>query len=142
MSPQDLEIEIAPYRILGACNPQLAAQALDAEPDVGLLLPCNVVLYDDGGQTVVAILDPLTMIQISGNSALKPVASDARARLERVVAGLDDAYGGTRSHPSRFLQSLEREPPRGHEDRTAQEREADQPVTVTVPFIQGCGVQK
>ena len=78
-----------PYRILGACNPQLAAQALEAEIDIGLLLPCNVILYRDGDDTVVAGLDPATMVGLTGNPALDPVAEDARLRLERVI----DAMG-------------------------------------------------
>jgi len=75
----------SPYRILGACNPQLAAEALENEADVGLLLPCNVVVYEDGGSTVVAVLDPATMVSLTGNPALEHVATEARVRLERVV---------------------------------------------------------
>jgi uncharacterized protein (DUF302 family) len=74
-----------PYRILGACNPQLAAEALDNDSDVGLLLPCNVVVYEDGEDTVVAVLDPATIVTLTDNPALQHVAGEARARLERVV---------------------------------------------------------
>jgi uncharacterized protein (DUF302 family) len=81
-----LGVERSPYRILGACNPELAALALDAELDVGLLLPCNVIVYDDGGGTVVAALDPATMVDITANPELEPIARDARARLERALA--------------------------------------------------------
>ncbi len=84
-----LGIEVAPYRILGACSPQLAAQALDAEPDIGLLLPCNVAVYEDGDGTVVSVLDPGTMVDLTDNAALEPIAKEARARLERVVAGFE-----------------------------------------------------
>lgn len=81
-----LGIERAPYRILGACNPELAAQALDAELDIGLLMPCNVVVYEDDGDTIVAALDPMTMVDITANPALEAVARDARDRLERALA--------------------------------------------------------
>lgn len=74
-----------PYRILGACNPQLAAEALEKEVDVGLLLPCNVVVYQDGEETVVAALDPATMVDITDNPALAKVAGEARSRLEQVI---------------------------------------------------------
>lgn len=73
--------------ILGACNPQLADRALQAEPSIGLLLPCNVVLRDDGdGQTVVSALDPAVMVTFTGNPALEPVAAEARVKL---TAALD-----------------------------------------------------
>jgi uncharacterized protein (DUF302 family) len=62
---------------------------LEAEIDIGLLLPCNVILYRDGDDTVVAGLDPATMVGLTGNPALDPVAEDARLRLERVI----DAMG-------------------------------------------------
>lgn len=65
-------VERGPYRILGACNSDLAAQALDAEPDFGLLLPRSVVLYGDSEGTVVAALGPLTMVELTGNPGLEP----------------------------------------------------------------------
>lgn len=92
---EKLGLTRSPYRILGACNPQLAADALDVEIDVGLLLPCNVVLYEDAGTTVVAALDPATMVDVAGNPALEDVAGEARARLERLIGHMsredDDA---------------------------------------------------
>ncbi|MGN6607382.1 MAG: DUF302 domain-containing protein [Jatrophihabitans sp.] len=68
--------------ILGACNPVLADRALSAEASIGLLLPCNVTLRDGGdGRTIVAALDPATMVSFTGNADLEPVATEARAKL-------------------------------------------------------------
>jgi uncharacterized protein (DUF302 family) len=80
-----LGLDLAPYRILGACRPPLAAQAVAAEPDIGLLLPCNVVVYADGERTVVAALDPIMMTEVTGNETLHEVALDARGRIERAL---------------------------------------------------------
>lgn len=81
-----LDVDFQPYVILGACNPSMAHRALSAEPDIGLLLPCNVVVYTPpGGATVVAALDPVEQLKLSGNAAVEPVAQEVRARLERVV---------------------------------------------------------
>jgi uncharacterized protein (DUF302 family) len=81
-----LDVDFQPYIILGACNPPLAHRALSAEPDIGLLLPCNVVVYaPPGGDTVVAALDPVEQLKLSGNAAVEPVAKEVRARLARVV---------------------------------------------------------
>lgn len=85
-----LGLDHRPYRILGACNPQLAAEALGNEIDVGLLLPCNVVIYENGEDTVVTALDPSMMVEMTGNPALESIATEARVRLERVI----DAVGG------------------------------------------------
>ena len=84
-------VDFRPYRILGACNPPLAHRALSAAPEVGLLLPCNVTVSqsDDGG-TDVALVDPLSMLGIVTNPAIEPVAQEARARLERVAAALQE----------------------------------------------------
>lgn len=84
-------LELAPYRILGACRPPLAAAAVQSEPDIGLLLPCNVVVYADGDHTVVAALDPGTMVELTGNEGMAEVAGDARGRLERALAVVADA---------------------------------------------------
>jgi uncharacterized protein (DUF302 family) len=80
-----LDVDRDPYLILGACNPPLAHRALDAEPDLGVLLPCNVVVYQRDGRTVVSAVDAERMLSIVGNDALTPVAADVRARLARVV---------------------------------------------------------
>ncbi len=76
------------YLILGACNPQLAHQALAIERDLGLLLPCNVVVRSDGDQTLVQALDPQVMVTLPGNPALQSVADDAGARLAAALATL------------------------------------------------------
>jgi uncharacterized protein (DUF302 family) len=80
-----LGIEREPYLILGACNPTFAHQALEAEPDLGVLLPCNVVVCERDGRTVVSAVDPERMLSIVGNDELAPVAAEIRSRLARVV---------------------------------------------------------
>lgn len=74
-----------PYLILGACNPPLAHQALEAEPELGVLLPCNVVVYTRDGQTHISAVDAERMLSIVGNDELAPVAADVRSKLARVV---------------------------------------------------------
>ena len=80
-----------PYLILGACNPQLASQALEVERDIGLLLPCNVVVRRDGDRTLVQALDPQVMVSLPGRPELQGVADEAAKRLgaalEAVAAG-------------------------------------------------------
>ncbi len=83
-----LGIERAPYKILGACNPTLAAQALDVEESIGLLLPCNVVVYESEEETVVAALQPTTMVELTANEALSDVSDQAREALEKAVAAI------------------------------------------------------
>jgi len=83
-----LDTEFRKYIILGACNPPLAYQALNAELEIGLLLPCNVIVYEEDGGSVVSIADPIAMLGIVGNPALNPVAEEARARLQRVLETL------------------------------------------------------
>jgi uncharacterized protein (DUF302 family) len=78
---QDME----PYLILGACNPQLAHQALEVERDIGLLLPCNVVVRRDGDRTLVQALDPQVMVSLPGLPALQPVADEAGRRLSAAL---------------------------------------------------------
>lgn len=80
-----LGIDKRPYKILGACNPPLANQAIDAEPDIGLLLPCNVVIRqeEDGGMTV-AFMDPVAVLQLVEGEGIAEMARDVKARLQRV----------------------------------------------------------
>lgn len=86
-----LDTEFRRYVILGACNPNLAHKALNIELGVGLLLPCNVIVYEDepGKSSVVSIVDPIAMLGVVTNPALDVVADDARARLQRVAAALE-----------------------------------------------------
>jgi uncharacterized protein (DUF302 family) len=84
-----LGVEIESYLILGACNPPLAHRAIEADPEVGLLLPCNVVVRADGPDaTVVQALDPQVMVQTTGRQELQPVADEAAARLRAALATL------------------------------------------------------
>lgn len=83
-----LDVDFRKYTILGACNPPLAHQALSARPDVGLLLPCNVIVYEEGEGTVVNIIDPLSMSTFIQDPVLDSVAEEARQRLQRVSAAL------------------------------------------------------
>ncbi|MEU5112872.1 DUF302 domain-containing protein [Streptomyces longwoodensis] len=76
------------YLILGACNPPLAHQALEADRSIGLLLPCNVVVRRDGDTTLVQALDPGTMVTLTGLDTLKPVADEATARLDAALSAL------------------------------------------------------
>ncbi|HSJ25352.1 MAG TPA: DUF302 domain-containing protein [Longimicrobiales bacterium] len=85
-----LDAEFRPYIILGACNPPLAHKALTAETDIGLLLPCNVVVYagDEEGTSVVAALDPEAALELTGNPAVRPLATEVKERLTRVLEAL------------------------------------------------------
>ena len=77
-----------PYLILGACNPPLAHRALAADRRIGLLLPCNVVVRAEAGQTVIEALDPQAMVAVAGEAALQPVADEAAARLRAALDSL------------------------------------------------------
>lgn len=82
-------VEKRPYKILGACNPKLANQAIDAEPDIGLLLPCNVVVREDeNGQVIVGFMDPLPVLGLVERKELEALGSEVRAKLVRVREAL------------------------------------------------------
>ena len=84
-----LDVDFRRYLILGACNPHLAHRGLIAEKELGLLLPCNVIVYEDEpGRSVISIVDPLAMLGVVDNPALREVADEAAARLQRVAAAL------------------------------------------------------
>lgn len=85
-----LDVEFRPYVILGACNPPLAHRALSAELDIGLLLPCNVIVYqgDDSNASVVEVMDPVAALALTGRSDIAELATEVRGRLEKVLAAL------------------------------------------------------
>jgi uncharacterized protein (DUF302 family) len=85
---EKIDVDRSRYVILGACNPQFANEALKAEPDIGLLLPCNVVVYEDDGKTKVAAMDPEAALKLSGNPDVEPMAREVRQRIERVIGKL------------------------------------------------------
>ncbi len=81
--------DMPPYRILGACNPQLAHRAIEVEPQIGALLPCNVVVREDkSGGTLVEIMDPQAVLQLVDRAEIGEIAAEVRKRLERVLAAL------------------------------------------------------
>jgi len=77
--------DMPPYRILGACNPPYAAQAIDAEPSIGLLMPCNVVVRQDTEGVHVEVLDPIALFELTARPEVAPLAREVRARLDRVL---------------------------------------------------------
>lgn len=85
---EKLDIERDPYLILGACNPKLAHRALEAEPSIGALLPCNVTLRTEDGGTTVEIMNPQVALGIVGNDEVSSIAAEARERLARVADAL------------------------------------------------------
>jgi uncharacterized protein (DUF302 family) len=84
-----LDVDFRRYIILGACNPNLAYQALQNELEIGLLLPCNVIVYETGdGQSTISIVDPISMLEVVKSTSLDPIAEEAKTRLQRVIKTL------------------------------------------------------
>ena len=89
---EKLGVDFEPYVILGACNPQLAHRGLQADHELGLLLPCNVIVHEHAGKSAVSIVDPVQMLGVAGDNAeLHAVAEEAGVRLRRVVTALTPA---------------------------------------------------
>jgi uncharacterized protein (DUF302 family) len=86
---EKLDKDMPRYRILGACNPALASQAIEAVPDIGLLLPCNVLVREEeDGAVNVSFMDPISVMSLVGHPGVEPLAGEVRARLERVLEAL------------------------------------------------------
>lgn len=83
---EKLDVDFRNYRILGACNPPFAYKALQAEPQIGLMLPCNVVVQEgEGGQTIISAIDPIASMQAVHNEALGEIAEQVKTRLQKVI---------------------------------------------------------
>ena len=85
---EKIGLQMDPYTILGMCNPLLASRAIAAEPNIGLFLPCNVLVARRGDLVEVSAQDPLFMVPVTGNEALQPIAQEARERIDRALARL------------------------------------------------------
>jgi len=83
-----LDADFRKYVILGACNPPLAHKALSMELEIGLLLPCNVIVYEEGDGSVVSAIDPVAAMGAVDNPELKPIAEQVRSKLKRIIEGL------------------------------------------------------
>jgi len=83
-----LDVEFTTYRILGACNPHFAHKALQAEQEIGLLLPCNVIVYEDEGKITVSILDPMAIFSLVKREDVKPLAEEVKSKLTNVLERL------------------------------------------------------
>ncbi len=86
-----LDVDLAPYLILGACNPPLAHRSLSIDPSIGTLLPCNVVLREDATGTTVEAMDPAAALGIVDSPEIEPIAHEARERLLRALGSLEEA---------------------------------------------------
>jgi uncharacterized protein (DUF302 family) len=85
---QKINVDFKKYTILGACNPPIAHRALQEEEEIGLLLPCNVIVYEKGDKTQVSIFDPMVMTWIMENDQMKPIATEVQEKLQRVLAAV------------------------------------------------------
>jgi len=85
---QKINVDFKKYAILGACNPPIAHKALQAEEELGLLLPCNVIVYEKDDKTGVSIFDPMVMTRIMDNEQMKPIATEVQERLQRVLKAI------------------------------------------------------
>lgn len=85
---EKLDIDRPRYLILGACNPNYAHQALQTEPEIGVLLPCNVVVYEQNETVRVEAMDPEAALSLANNADIEPIAREVRARISRVIEGL------------------------------------------------------
>jgi uncharacterized protein (DUF302 family) len=85
---QKINVDFKKYAILGACNPPIAHRALQEEEELGLLLPCNVIVYEKDNKTRVSIFDPMVMTWIMENDNIKPIATEVQERLQRVLASV------------------------------------------------------
>lgn len=83
-----LDVDMPNYIILSACNPPFAHKAIQAEEEIGLLLPCNVIVYEKNGTTHVSAFDPMVMEKILENPAMQPIAEEVKKKLERVIAAM------------------------------------------------------
>jgi uncharacterized protein (DUF302 family) len=83
-----LDVDVPRYLILGACNPPFAYKSLQIEEEIGLLLPCNVIVYEKDGKTRVGAFDPMIMSVVIENNEMVPIALEVKARLDRVIAAM------------------------------------------------------
>lgn len=83
-----IDVDFKKYTILGACNPKLAHSALQVEEELGLLLPCNVIVYEKENKTVISVFDPNIMAHIVDNSDMKTVAEEVKSKLQKVLEGV------------------------------------------------------
>ena len=83
-----IDVDFKKYTILGACNPKLAHSSLQIEEEIGLLLPCNVIVYEKNNKTIVSVFDPRIMTLVIDNPEMKPVAEEVKNKLQRVLAAV------------------------------------------------------